>query len=122
MKRTQKQTRSIVLLAAALITILFLTQPGFAQVKEFRWDSWDTVITLLENGELQVEETHTLEFSGEPFTYGFRTINTGSGGNNDGIRDISVRKGDTIYTQSTSRDPNTFTVSEDGDEVTIILH
>ncbi len=119
MNKTQKQARSIILLAAVLISILLLTQPGSAQVKEFQWDSWDTNIILLENGELQVEETHTLEFSGEPFTFGFRTIQTGSSGNNDGIRDISVREGDAIYTQSTSRDPYTYTVSDDGDEVTI---
>ena len=119
MNRTQKQARSIVLLAAILISVLLLAQPGSAQVKEFQWDSWDSNITLTENGELQVEETHTLEFSGEPFTFGFRTIQTGSSGNSDGIRDISVREGDAIYTQSTSRDPYTYTVSDDGDEVTI---
>jgi uncharacterized membrane protein YgcG len=119
MNKFHKQTRNVTLLIALLTILLLVAQPTAAQVKEFRWESWDSDITLLENGELQVEETHTLEFSGEPFTFGFRTIQTGSSGNNDGIRDISVREGDTIYTQSSSRDPNTFTVSDDGSEVTI---
>ena len=111
-------------LFAALPVVLFtifilVARPAAAQVKEFQWDSWDSDITLLENGELLVEETHSLDFRGEPFTYGFRTIETGEKGANDGIRDISVREGDTIFTLSDSGEPNTYTISDDGDEVTI---
>ncbi len=119
MNRIHNQTRALVSLAAVLIILLLVTQTGSAQVKEFVWLNWDSDITLLESGELQVEETHTIEFSGEPFTFGFRTIQTGSSGGNDGISNVSVREGDIIYTQSTSRAPQSFTVSEDGDETTI---
>ena len=115
----QKQSRSLIVVAAVFLLMLLVAQPGSAQVKQFIWRNWDSDITLQEDGQLQVEETHSLEFSGEPFTYGFRTIQTGSAGGNDGLRDISVREGDIIYTQSTSGDPYTFTVSDDGDEVTI---
>lgn len=119
MNMIQKQARNLVLPAVVLIMVLLFVQPGSAQVKQFQWDDWETDITLLENGELLVEETHTLQFSGEPFTFGFRTIETGSSGGNDGLRNISVREGDIVYTQSTSGDPYTYTVSDDGDEVTI---
>lgn len=119
MIKNLKQLRTLVILAAVLIMLLLAAQPGSAQVKEFMWISWDSDITLLENGQLQIEETHTLDFSGEPFTFGFRTIQTGSAGGNDGLRDITVREGDIIYTESSSQNPYTYTVSEDGDEVTI---
>jgi hypothetical protein len=119
MTRIRKASHPFVAISFVLIFSLFLVQSSKAQVKEFFWLNWDSDITLEENGELQVEETHTIEFSGEPFTFGFRTIQTGQAGGNDGLRDISVREGDRIYTQSTSREPGTFTVSEDGDETTI---
>ncbi len=119
MKRLSKHSRIVFLLPILLILLLLITQPGSAQVKEFIWLNWDSDITLLENGQMQVEETHTLEFRGEPFTFGFRTIETGSAGNNDGLSNISVREGDIVYTESNSRDPYTFTVSEEGDETTI---
>lgn len=112
-------TRTILLLVAFVVVGLLLAPPVFAQGKDFRWLNWESDITLLENGQLRVEETHTLEFRGEPFTFGYRTIKTGSSGGNDGIRDIAVREGDIIYEQSSSRAPRTFTVSQDGDEVTI---
>jgi hypothetical protein len=119
MKRFRKQSRLILLLSAIFTIFLLVSQVAQAQGKQFRWEDWETDITLLENGEFLVEETHTLDFSGEPFTFGFRTIKTGASGNNDAIRDISVREGDVIYTQSNGKSPNTYTVSDNGDEVTI---
>ena len=119
MNRFRKQSRLILLLLATFTIFLLVSQVAQAQVKQFRWEDWETDITLLENGEFLVEETHTLDFSGEPFTFGFRTIKTGASGSNDTIRDISVREGDVIYTQSNGSSPNTYTVSDNGDEVTI---
>ena len=67
MNKIPKQARIVTLLAVLLTIFLLAARPTLAQVKEFQWDSWDSDITLLENGELQVEETHTLDFRGEPF-------------------------------------------------------
>ncbi|MDX1414016.1 MAG: DUF2207 domain-containing protein [Candidatus Promineifilaceae bacterium] len=114
-----KQPQRVILLIAALFIFLFFSQSASAQIKSFRWENWESDITLLENGDFNVEETHTIEFSGEPFTFGFRTIRTGSSGGNDAITNIAVREGDIIYSQSNNRSPHTYTVSEDGDEVTI---
>lgn len=119
MNTMYKQSRRAVLLIAVLTVLLVIFQPAAAQIKSFRWENWESDITLLENGDFEVEETHTLEFSGEPFTFGFRTIRTGGNGGNDAIKNIAVREGDIIYTQSTSREPHTYTVSRDGDEITI---
>ncbi len=89
-----KQPRNIILLIAVLSIFLVIFQPAAAQIKSFRWEDWESDITLLENGDFEVEETHTLEFSGEPFTFGFRTIRTGGSGGNDAIKNIAVREGD----------------------------
>ncbi|MCP4419321.1 MAG: DUF2207 domain-containing protein, partial [Chloroflexi bacterium] len=64
-------------------------------------------------------ETQMLKFSGEPFTFGYGTILTGSAGNNDAITNIALREGDQNYVQATSELPNTFNVSESGKEVRI---
>ena len=119
MNITHKQPRRIILLIAVLSIFLVVFQPASAQLKTFRWEDWESDITLQENGDFEVEETHTLEFSGEPFTFGFRTIRTGGSGGNDAIKNIAVREGDIIYTESSSNAPHTYTVSQDGDEITI---
>ena len=116
---THKRHGQILLLVAVFAVVLVVFQSAAAQVKSFRWEDWESDITLLENGDFAVEETHTLEFSGEPFTFGFRTIRTGASGGNDAIKNISVREGDINYTQSNSQEPHTYTVSRDGDEITI---
>jgi hypothetical protein len=75
-------------------------------------------ITLLENGEMRVTENQTLNFSGAPFTFGFRGVPVGSNGNNDGITDIRVSEGGAEYTKSGSNRPQTFEVNrESGEEV-----
>ncbi len=76
-------------------------------------------ITLLENGDMVIEETQILNFSGEPFTFGYGTILTGSVGNNDDIFDIQLREGDLVYRESSSNDPGTFEVSRSRDKVRI---
>ncbi len=105
----------LVLLGVLLIGV----QNADAQTKTFNWEEWETVITLLENGDLRVEETQTLNFQGEPFTFGFRTIQTGTAGNNDGITDVGVREGNIIYEENYSSNPYTYTVIEEDEETTI---
>ncbi len=117
---TSPKKRLLILLPLFLLGIFLVgSQTAVAQTKTFNWEDWHSDITLLENGDLQVVETQTLNFQGEPFTFGFRTIQTGARGNNDGLTNISVREGDIVYEESRSNDPYTFEVSESGDETTI---
>ncbi|MEJ2746422.1 MAG: DUF2207 domain-containing protein [Anaerolineae bacterium] len=114
-----KQTRRI--LPLLLLFFLLFLQPknSSAQTKSFYWTQFDVDITLLENGDMRVVETQTLDFSGAPFTYGYGTIYTGSKGNNDGITDISVSDESGSYTESSSNAARTFEVSHSSDEVDI---
>ena len=109
---------SLCLLALLLVT-LFNPGSAAAQTKSFYWERFDVDITLLENGDMQIVETQVLNFSGEPFTFGYGTILTGSAGNNDNITDISLREGDLIYRESSSNDFGTFEVSRSSSEVRI---
>ena len=109
---------SLCLLALLLVT-LFNPGSAAAQTKSFYWERFDVDITLLENGDMQIVETQVLNFSGEPFTFGYGAILTGSEGNNDNITDISLREGDLIYRESSSNDFGTFEVSRSSSEVRI---
>ncbi|WP_420643081.1 DUF2207 family protein [Candidatus Leptofilum sp.] len=110
---------AVSLLAGLLLAILILTGSAEAQTKSFYWERFDVEITLLENGDMVIEETQVLNFSGEPFTFGYGTILTGSVGNNDDIFDIQLREGDLVYQESSSNTPGTFEVSKSRDEVRI---
>ena len=118
--------RPFLLFALVLLFFFINIQPSSAQIKTFYWESFNVEMTLLSNGNLRIVETQKLNFSGDPFTFGFGTIYTGSKGNNDGIVDVSVREVDANdsenyieYTESNSERPSTFKVSEDGNDVTI---
>lgn len=110
--------RLIAILLVLLGIGLFAT-PVSAQTKSFEWARWDVDINLLENGDMEVTESQTLEFSGAPFSFGFRSIPTGANGNNDGISNVSVLEGDQVYTESFNQSPGTFSVTDNGDETTI---
>ncbi|MCA9944153.1 MAG: DUF2207 domain-containing protein [Anaerolineales bacterium] len=106
-------------LFALLLVALFTPSSAAAQTKSFYWERFDVDITLLENGDMIIEETQVLNFSGEPFTFGYGTILTGSAGNNDDIYDIQLREGDLVYQESSSNAPGTFEVSHSSNEVRI---
>ena len=107
------------LLFLMLLGALFMPGSAAAQSKSFYWERFDVEMTLLENGDIQVVETQVLNFSGEPFTFGYGAILTGSAGNNDAISNIALREGDLNYEESRSNAPGTFEVSESRDEVRI---
>ncbi|MFW5941306.1 MAG: DUF2207 family protein [Chloroflexota bacterium] len=108
------------LLAAFLLTLLSLTTlTASAQSKQYFWERFDVDVQVLENGDLLVTERQTLHFSGEPFTFGYRTVPTGRNGNNDGIGDVSVREGDIIYEPEGSGASHTVSVSDNGGETEI---
>ena len=102
-----------------LIVLLSGTGTGRAQVKSYYWERFDVHVQVLENGNLFVTEQQILNFSGAPFTFGFRTVPTGRNGNNDGISRVSVSEGDIVYEQSGSEQPYTFTVDENSGETEI---
>ncbi len=102
-----------------LISSLLLTSRASAQTKTFFWERFDVEVQVQENGDLLVTERQVLNFSGAPFTFGYRNIPTGSNGNNDGIEDVSVREGDTVYQESFSSQPHTFSVDRSGGQAEI---
>ncbi len=118
MKRTIKiqQVTIIAALAVVLIGALTLTSSAAAQTKTFFWERFDVEIQVQENGDLLVTERQVLDFSGAPFTFGYRNIEHEG---LDGIDQVSVREGDTQYQESSSREPYTFDVSRGGGETEI---
>ena len=110
---------AVTLLLALLLVTLFTPGSVMAQTKSFYWERFDVEITLLENGDMVIEETQVLNFSGEPFTFGYGSILTGSVGNNDNITDIQLREGDLNYVESSSNAPGTFEVDKSRDSVRI---
>lgn len=103
----------------SLSLLLLLQRSASAQTKSFYWERYDVDITLLDNGDLRVVEEQTLNFSGEPFTFGYATIPTGRDGGNDGLEDVTVSEGDTLYSQSRSNSMHTFEVVEESGQVVI---
>jgi uncharacterized protein (TIGR04222 family) len=118
--QTVIRTARFLFLGILLIYVVALTgSVALAQTKTFNWDEWNIDVTLLPDGSMEVIETQTLNFSGAPFTFGFRSVPTGRAGNNDGIRDVRVREGDLIYRQSGSESPGTFNVVQSASDTTI---
>ncbi len=101
------------------LSLFILAPSAVAQTKTFHWVDWDIDMVLQPDGRLAVTETQTLNFIGEPFSFGFRSIPVGRQGNNDGISNVSVREGDFVYTESFSNQPGTFEVVDEGGETRI---
>lgn len=110
-----KSLRTCLILLSFLIGILSLTSAVSAQ-KTFYWENFDVDIIVRENGDLDVTETQTLNFSGGTFTFGYRNI---LNVRLDNITDVSVREGDRVYNESSFGDPYTFTVKESNAETRI---
>lgn len=112
-------TRRLPFLLLFLLLLLLSTGTGRAQVKSYYWERFDVDVQVMENGNLFVTETQTLNFSGAPFTFGFRKVPTGRNGRNEGISQVSVNEGDISYEQSSSEQPYTFSVDENSGETEI---
>ena len=114
--KTSLNGKRLPLLLLLFLFLLLAPRPGDAQTKTYYWESFNVDIQVLENGDLRLTERQTLVFSGAPFSFGFRKVNTN---NTDGITDVSVREGDIVYEEAFGRGPHTFTVEDEGDEVAI---
>jgi len=117
--RTDSISKRILLPLVLFLLLAGLAPAALAQTKTFHWTQWDIDVVLQPDGRLAVTETQTLDFSGAPFTFGYRSIPVGRAGNNDGISNVSVREGDQIFTESSSNAPGTFEVVDQGDETRI---
>lgn len=106
-------------LALALLVALLLAPAAGAQSKQFFWERFDVDVEVLENGDLIVTENQTINFSGAPFTFGYRAVPVDRNGNNDGIDSVEVIEGDLVYQQNSSERPGTFTVRDSGGETEI---
>ena len=115
----RSHSKRILLPLLLFVLLMALAPTALAQEKSFHWTQWDVDVVLQPDGSLAVTETQTLDFSGAPFTFGFRSIPVGRAGNNDGIRDVSVREGSQVFQQSSSNAPGTFEVIEGGGETRI---
>ncbi len=115
-KPTHNRPITLLILIALFLMLAPTTR---AQTKTFNWTNWDIDMVLQSDGSMEVTETQTLNFQGEPFGFGFRSIPVGRQGNNDGISNISVREGDQVFRESSSNAPGTFEVINDGGETRI---
>jgi uncharacterized membrane protein YgcG len=107
------------LLAALLLAAFFInpTTSAFAQSKTLFWDHYDVILNILANGDLLVVERQEITFTAGTFTYGYAVIPTGR---TEGIDSIGVSEpGGRKYSQSSSKQPFTFSVSQTSDEVEI---
>lgn len=119
MLKSKTAARIGVLSLLLVLLLLAHTRSAYAQSKVYFWQSFDVLVTVQEDGSLLVTEQQTLEFSGAPFTFGFRNIPINSYGRNDGITDVSVREGEIQYQESSSQSEYTFYTTTSGNELTI---
>lgn len=104
---------------AAAITLLVgvLVPAAEAQDKRLYWENYDVDITVQPDGALRVKELQELVFTSGTFTYGIRHIPTEFLAR---ISNVQVSEADgTVYQQSDSGEPYTFSTSEAGGEFNI---
>lgn len=109
MRRTAFGAIVIVVILAALSASVAL-----AQDKTLRWDRYDVNITVQNNGDLAVEETEEITFTGGSFHFGYRAIPLDRV---EKITDLQIleRRGDRLiaYKASTGKGEYTFTTNVD---------
>ncbi len=111
MKRTPWQW-----LWLAAILFVFIALPAAAQNKSVLWNRFDVTITVHPDGTFDVAEKQEIQFTGGPFTYGYREI---SKKYTEAITDIQVADTQGAYRQSHEGEPGTFYVEDRGDSVYI---
>jgi uncharacterized membrane protein len=99
-----------------LLLLLFFSQSTAHAQRTFYWSAYDVDIELRADGTLDITEHQTINFLGGDFTYGYATIPRNR---LDNIDNISVREGDTVFTESSSESPFTFRTIDYGSEVEI---
>jgi uncharacterized protein (TIGR04222 family) len=111
--------RALLVIAGAIALTLSLVSctAQEAEKKVASWIQWDVDISIHNDGSFDVVETHELRFSGGEFTFGFRNIPLNQA---EQITSIGVRKGDTVYAETTTEEPYTFYTETKHDD--LIIH
>lgn len=99
-----------------LLLLLLIPTVAQAQSQSLYWKRYDVDITVLENGDMRVEEQQTIVFTSGRFHYGYRTIPLGK---TDGIVDIELWEGSKQFSQSSFQNEYSFTVDREGDEIAV---
>ncbi len=104
-----------------LFVVLMVLPSGMvlAQDKSLVWNRYDVNITVLDNGDMQVEEVQEIAFTSGSFHFGYRAIPLGRV---EALSNLQIfeRQGDRLleYTPSRSEREYTFkTYQEDGNQV-----
>ena len=110
----------LTLIAVMLVAGLDLASPHLAAAKSVTWRNYDVTLTLNGDGTFHVVERQVVDFEGGPFSYAFADIPLTRV---EDITNISVseEQGGSLvtYDQSTSQDPETFTVKRSSSSITI---
>ncbi len=101
-------------LIAMLVTLS--TPPVDAQSRSVAFARRDAEITLQANGDARFVETWEVKFTGGPFTNATRAVGTR---NVEGISDVAVAEGAQTFTQSSSGNANTFSVTLESSQTSI---
>ncbi|MBN1285355.1 MAG: DUF2207 domain-containing protein [Anaerolineae bacterium] len=99
------RSKRLVFFVVLLLLIGAALPAAGAQGKTLYWQRWDSDITVLENGDLRIVETHEVNFTSGEFRFGMLGIDQER---LESISDVSVREGDTVYEVSGSQTPGTF--------------
>jgi len=97
-----------------LLLALFVAVPVSAQSKSVVWNRFDVDITVNQDGTFDVVEKQEIYFSGGPFHFGYRDINTDY---TEGITDLLVGDVNGVYLQNRSEQPGTFYVEDRGNSL-----
>ncbi len=97
-----------------LLIALSVAIPASAQGKSVVWNRFDVDITVNQDGAFDVVEKQEIYFSGGPFTYGYRDIDTRY---TEDITDIRVGDASGDYLENRSGEPGTFYVEDRGDSI-----
>ena len=104
--------RRLLGLLFVLALLITMGQTVLAQEKRYYWESLDVDITVLDNAEIRVVETHKYVFTSGSFHFAYRNIPMDR---LESITDVSVREGGTTYRPGTEVAGTFGTSRQDGD-------
>jgi uncharacterized membrane protein YgcG len=98
-REPMKIMRVVLPLVVAALVLAGAVPVSEAQTRSLYWERFDVDITVLQNGDLRVEETQVIRFTSGVFREGFAELSTH---NTDGITDITVNENGTPYERRAS--------------------
>jgi len=116
MKRTKSWRWPFLMGLLVLFVMVLAAGPATAQSKSLYWERFDVDMNVNVDGTFDVVETQEIQFTQGSFTYGFRSIEARLV---EGITDIRVEDEYGPYQESTTEEPRTFSVSNEGSNVVV---